>query len=137
VAVFEPREVRRQAALTIGAAAADPTSWACTPNFDVVIDTSGSAKALDSSTSLLKVGARLILVGLGSSEIRWPLGPFDVSTSFAYNDTDFAAAVEHIVSGRVRLGQLLTHTYSLDDTGVAIDASANNASVIKAAVKPA
>jgi threonine dehydrogenase-like Zn-dependent dehydrogenase len=97
---------------------------------------SGSAKALDSSTSLLKVGARLILVGLGSSEIPWPLGPFDVSTSFAYDDSDFAAAVNHIVSGRVRLGQLLTHTFDLGETAAAIDASANDASVIKAAVKP-
>jgi len=136
VVVFEPREVRRQAALTIGAEVSDPGSWAGSADFDVVIDTSGSAQALDSSTSLLKVGGRLVLVGLGGSEIPWPLGPFDVSTSFAYDDSDFAAAVDLIVSGRVRLGHLLTHTFSLDETGAAIEASANDASVIKAAVKP-
>ena len=136
VLVIEPREARRAAASLIGAVAAGPDSLSSLGVVDAVIDTSGSAAAIAAAAPLVRPGGRLVLVGLGGGQLPWPLGPFDVTTSFAYDDSDFALAVEHIVSGRVRLGRFLTHTFGLDHTGAAIEASAHDESVIKAAVRP-
>jgi len=136
VMVVEPREARRAAASLIGADATAPGSLPGPGAVDAVIDTSGSASAIAATSQLVRPGGRLVLVGLGGSPLPWPPGPFDVTTSFAYDDSDFGLAVEHIVSGRVRLGRFLTHTFGLDQTGAAIEASARDESVIKAAVRP-
>ncbi|GAB3026955.1 sorbitol dehydrogenase [Nocardioides flavus (ex Wang et al. 2016)] len=134
----EPRADRRQAASTLGARTLDPGQLesASGQQFTHIIDTSGSLGALTAALPHLRVGGRLTLVGLGEGRVPWPIPGIELVTSFAFDEKDFRAAVDHIVSGRVRLAGLISHRYDLAGAGEAIEASARDPRVIKAAVYP-
>lgn len=135
--VVEPREDRRAAAERLGARALSPAALAEEPqNYRGVLDTSGVAAALAVPLGRLQVGGTLTLVGLGDDPVPWPLPGIDLVTSFAWDEQDFAAAVAHIVEGRVRLHDFISHRFALDETGAAISASAHDPHVIKAVVYP-
>lgn len=135
--VVEPRPDRLAAAARLGAHTLSPANLAGSQaSFDVVVDTSGSANALQEPISRLAAGGRLVLVGLGDQPVPWPLPAADVVTSFAWNDDDFTTSVGHLVRGEVRLGSYVSHRYALSETGMAITASAEDPAVIKAVVYP-
>jgi len=136
VALSEPRAERRAAAARLGAEPVDLAQGRGGPGFDAVIDTSGSPSAILGAVAALAPGAPVVLVGLGDAPVPWPIGSHDVVASFAYTDGDFAAAVAHIVAGRVRLGSFITHRFGLAATGDAIAASAMDPAVVKAVVDP-
>jgi L-iditol 2-dehydrogenase len=132
ITVSEPRDERRAAASQIGVNVAKPGDEV--ELVDAVIDTSGIAAAIEAADVALRPGGVFVTVGLGDRPIPWPV--HDVVASFAYSDDDFALAVDHIVSGRVRLGAFVTHRSGLNGAGDAIAASANDPSVVKAAIVP-
>ena len=132
VTVSEPRDERRAAAAQIGVNVAKPGDKV--ELVDAVIDTSGVAAAIEAADVALRPGGIFVTVGLGDRPVPWPV--HDVVASFAYSDDDFALAVDHIVSGRVRLGAFVTHRSGLNGAGDAIRASANDPSVVKAAIVP-
>lgn len=138
VVVVEPRRERRTAAASLGAATCTVEELAALgPDlFEVALDASGSANAIAGAVPHLSGDAVITLVGLGDMELPWPVGSCDIRASFAYTNDDFRVAVDYIASGRVRLGQFVSHRYPLEDTGRAIAASAQDSTVIKAAVFP-
>ncbi|NEK85216.1 alcohol dehydrogenase catalytic domain-containing protein [Blastococcus saxobsidens] len=138
VVAVEPREERRRAAARLGARALSAEELAGAPadRFSVVVDTSGVVPAVTGALEHLEPGGTLTLLGLGDAGLPWPLGDVDVRASFAYTDDDFRLAVEHLVTGRARLRDLVSHRFDLPDTGTAIAASADDPTVIKAAVFP-
>lgn len=135
VVVVEPRADRRAAAVRLGALGIAPDELG-SQGFAVAIDTSGRAAAVGAAMKVLEPGGRLVLVGLGDDPVPMPQRGIDVVGSFAYTDDDFRTAVELVVSGRISLGSLVTHHYTLADTGAAIAASAADPHVIKAVVVP-
>lgn len=130
VTVVEPKERRRHAAATLtGVTAA--AAWAdVAEDVDAVVDSSGSAAALQSVPGAVP----LLLVGLGDGPVAWPRR--SVHTSFAYSADDFTTSVHLVVSGAVRLGHLVTHRLPLDDVAVAITASAADPDAVKVAIVP-
>lgn len=136
VVVVEPRENRRAAATSLGALAFAPSEFHLANKFSIVLDTSGSVAAITSAKTHLQPGGRLVLVGLGDGEIPWPIPSCQVVGSFAYTDADFGLALSHLVAGRVSLARFVTHRYELANTADAIVASAENPTVIKAAIFP-
>lgn len=135
--VVEPRADRLAAAASLGVTVVHPSELTSADlGLAGVIDTSGSAAAISSALPHLAPGGRLTLVGLGDGAVPWPAGGIDVVTSFAFDHEDFHAAVDHIVSGRVRLAPFISHRYGLTEVGEAITASAHDPSVTKAVVYP-
>jgi 2-desacetyl-2-hydroxyethyl bacteriochlorophyllide A dehydrogenase len=135
--VVEPRPDRLEAAADLSRHALTPEQLADSDlAFDVVIDTSGSTRALAEPVARLRPNGRLVLVGLGDQDVPWPLPAADVVTSFAWDDDDFVTAVRHLVDGEVRLARFVSHRYALAETGAAIAASAEDPAVIKAVVYP-
>lgn len=137
IVVVEPRADRRAAAASISARAISPDELAReAAQFDVSIDTSGSKSAVTSAQEHVRVGGRLVLIGLSDQEVTWPTKGLDIVPSFAYGIDDFALAVDHIASGRVRLSRFISHRFSLEESGQAIATSAADPSVVKAIVYP-
>jgi 2-desacetyl-2-hydroxyethyl bacteriochlorophyllide A dehydrogenase len=136
IVVVEPRLKRREAAALLGAQALDPGEIDSGRRFGAALDTSGVSRVISDAATHLHYGAPLVLVGLGDGPIPWPIRTTQLMGSFAYTDRDFQDAVEQIVSGRVRLGRFITHTFPLDATADAILASATDPSLVKAAVIP-
>lgn len=148
VHVVEPVEHRRDAAARLGATVSAPgeatgetpreASGAATgaAAYDALLDASGAPAAVTAALPLLAPAAPVVLVGLNDAPVPWPVGAHRVTGSFGYVDSDFAAAVDLIVSGRVSLAGLVTHRYPLDQADRALAAPRREDHVVKAAVVP-
>lgn len=136
VTVVEPRAERRAAAASLGAEAVDPAEADACAGATTVIDCSGAPAALAAAASGMRAGGRLVLVGLGDEPIPWGSGAIEIVGSFAYTDPEFARSVELIATGRVRLAPLVSLTTDLAGSAEAIERSAADPSVVKAAITP-
>lgn len=136
VDVLEPVVERREAARSLGATAWAPGEVPAGFDHDALLDASGRAAAVSAALPLLHPTASLVLVGLDDGPVPWPLGGRRVTGAFAYRDADFARAVDLITTGRVRLGGLVTHRYSLDAADRALAAPRPADHVVKVALVP-
>jgi len=136
VTVVEPRSERRAAAASLGAETADPAKVDSCAGAATVIDCSGAEAALAAATAGMRAGGRLVLVGLGDEPIPWGSGAVEIVGSFAYTDPEFARSVALIASGRVQLASLVSLTTDLAGCVGAIERSAVDPQVVKAAVMP-
>ena len=113
VRVVEPNADRRAAALAAGARAvhADASELAAERNADLVIDAVGATATRRSALDIVRPGGIIVLLGLHEDETALPFhrvvrDQVALQGSFAYTDTDFAAALDLLTSGRVRLGAI-------------------------------
>ncbi|GGO71451.1 zinc-dependent alcohol dehydrogenase [Nocardioides deserti] len=136
VHVVEPVEHRRDAAARLGATTSAPGEPTGAASYDALLDASGVPAAVTAALPLLAPAAPVVLVGLNDAAVPWPVGAHRVTGSFGYVDTDFAAAVDLIVSRRVSLAELVTHRYPLDQADRALDAPRPEDHVVKAAIVP-
>jgi (R,R)-butanediol dehydrogenase / meso-butanediol dehydrogenase / diacetyl reductase len=119
IAVVEPVPGRRAAAEHLGARAvtpeaattAIPTLLAEEPT--TVIDTTGHPSGAPLALGLLPPAGRLTIVGLPDEPVPIDLTALAVNEitvrgCLAYDDTDFAEALDHIAAGRIPCGQIIT-----------------------------
>jgi 2-desacetyl-2-hydroxyethyl bacteriochlorophyllide A dehydrogenase len=136
IVVVEPREQRRNAVASMGVRAVNPGEIGSDELFTGAVDTSGVSQVISDAVGRLRLGSRLVLLGLGEGPVVWPVRGAQLTGSFAYTDSDFRVAVDHIVSGRIRLGRFVTHQFSLGETADAMVASTVDPSLVKAAIVP-
>jgi threonine dehydrogenase-like Zn-dependent dehydrogenase len=106
---------------------------------DLVIETAGTAEAVQQAVDLARPGGRVVLTGLPHepSEVRFfSVVRREVSLigSMIYQ-SEFAEAVRLLAEGTVRAERLVTHRFSLDAIAAAFDAHRARES-IKVAVFP-
>lgn len=122
VTVCEPVAVRRERALTVGATRvvspeelpappALPTDWH-EDGYDVAIECSGRAAALEAALGLLLPGGRLVVTGTG--DFRMTLNPIRVLVNelvvvgaYCYDDHGVEDALELLASGSLPVDHLL------------------------------
>ncbi|WP_435742029.1 zinc-dependent alcohol dehydrogenase [Nocardioides sp. SYSU DS0663] len=136
VHVVEPVAHRRDAAERLGATVSTPDDSLGDEVYDALLDASGVPAAVSAGLPLLSPTAPVVLVGLNDAPVPWPVDGHPLIGSFGYVDADFAQAVDLIVSGRVSLGDLVTHRYPLDEAARALTAPRPDDHVVKAAVVP-
>lgn len=136
VTVVEPRDVRREAAQLLGMRTSDGANQDVYHDAARVVDASGSAHAIGLAMEAMRPGGRLVLIGLGDAPVPWLGGRVEVVGSFAYTDADFARSVDLIASGSVSLRPLVTHPLDLRYATLAVTASLNEPTVVKAALIP-
>lgn len=113
VAVVEPHERRRTLALELGASDAWPLGSEVL-EADVVVECSGVPEAFGTALAATRRGGRLVLVGVSTAPVAVaPMeivaGEREVIGSLSHlRETDFAAAVELLVSGAVRTDGIVT-----------------------------
>ena len=129
--VVEPVAERRRVALTLGASAAvDPRAegWHAalqaatgSPGPDVVVECAGHAGAVASAIAVARRGGRVVLVGLPAQPGTLDFAGLAAaeheligSLSHVY-DEDFAAAIDLLADGRVRVEALITHRLRLEE----------------------
>lgn len=136
VTVVEPLVARRAAAERSRARAFAPGALPGNARFDAVIDASGLPSAVRAALPYLAPGAPIVLVGLNNAPIPWPMYGHPLVGAFAYRHQDFVAAVGLVDSGRVRLGDLVSRRYSLEDAAQALRGPQPGDSAVKAAIIP-
>jgi 2-desacetyl-2-hydroxyethyl bacteriochlorophyllide A dehydrogenase len=139
VDVVEPVASRRAAATSLGATAHAPDALPdARPDgqYDALVDASGVPAAVEAVLALLRPTAPVVLVGLGDTSVPRGLGARRMTGAFGYRDAEFARAVELIADGRVRLADLVTHRFGLDDADRALSVPRPEDDVVKAAIVP-
>jgi 2-desacetyl-2-hydroxyethyl bacteriochlorophyllide A dehydrogenase len=136
VVVVEPREQRRAAAASLGARVFEHHELDDDVLVDGALDTSGVPQVIIDISRRVRRGGLVVLLGLGDGVVPWPVRGVELTGSFAYTDADFRQAVDHIVSGRVRMERFVTHEFSLEETASALAIASVDVSAVKAAVIP-
>ncbi|MDZ4199009.1 MAG: alcohol dehydrogenase catalytic domain-containing protein [Kiritimatiellia bacterium] len=150
VYVTEPRELRRAAALRMGA------DWAGLPGIgpdsepvrreplllDAVFECSGDQAAIDDGVHLLKPGGRLLLIGIPEvSRVSFEIDAMRRKELVVQNvrrqNGCVQAALDLIETGGVDPAPMHTHTFDLKNTPAAFDMVADyRDGVIKALIRP-
>jgi D-arabinitol dehydrogenase (NADP+) len=110
--------------------------------FDVVDDATGSAAVSEVTIALLRDGGTALWYGLVREDARASISPYEIfrreltiKGSFAQVD-GFPRAVEFLRSRRVRTDGIVTHRFSLDDYGAALNAVRSEPGALKVVVAP-
>jgi D-arabinitol dehydrogenase (NADP+) len=109
--------------------------------FDVVIDATGAASALEHALSMLRDGGVLYVYGMADENLRLPVSPYDVfrreltiKGSFSQSFS-FDRAVRALRSGRVRADGLVTNRFGLGSYAQAVETVRSDRSCVKAVVE--
>jgi D-arabinitol dehydrogenase (NADP+) len=117
-----------------------PTLMAASPSgdgYDVVVEATGSTAVGNICVQLTRNGGTVMVYGVTRADETVTFHPFDVfrreitiKGSFA-EMTSFGAAIAALRTGRAKTDGIITHRFSLDDYGKAIDALATDSTVHK------
>ncbi|MGC0807994.1 L-idonate 5-dehydrogenase [Pantoea agglomerans] len=123
----------RDLAIAMGASAAhDPRDetisafWAADGGmFDVSFEASGAVAAIASVVSYTHPGGIIVQLGMGASEVKYPVGPLLVKEiqlrgSFRFID-EFTTAVRWLESGKINPLPLLSAELSMEDAVLALE----------------
>jgi threonine dehydrogenase-like Zn-dependent dehydrogenase len=120
--VLEPREGRRELAVSLGARAAEPDDT----GFEIVFETSGAAAALTEAVTRAAPGATVVLIGLGGAATEVNTGlvvrhQLTLRGSLIYDHPgDFAAVITSPVHAP---GRVLRASYPLEQASEAFRAA--------------
>jgi D-arabinitol dehydrogenase (NADP+) len=110
--------------------------------YDVVVEATGSTKVGEICVPLTRNGGTVLVYGVTRADEVVSFHPFDVfrreitiKGSFA-EMTSFGAAIAALRTGRVRTDGIITHRFSLDQYGEALDTLAHDPSCHKAVIVP-
>ena len=108
--------------------------------FDIVFETTGSAKIVERTFKFVKKGGKIILYGIVPPEHHSLINPFDICRkdlqiigSFSSVNTCIIAH-ELLASGVIQVEHLISHRFSLQDWGKAIDTARDPSKCMRAIV---
>ena len=89
--------------------------------FDLVVEAAGTPAAVESAFRLARRGGRVLLLGLAGNGVKAAL-PIDdvvnndlaITASFGYTSAAWSEVTGLLSAGQLRLGELITHRFSLD-----------------------
>jgi D-arabinitol dehydrogenase (NADP+) len=110
--------------------------------YDVVVEATGSTEVAEICVPLTRNGGTVMIYGVTRADELVSFHPFDVfrreitiKGSFA-EITSFAAAIAALRAGRARTDGIITHRFSLEDYGKALDALQTDPTVHKIVIVP-
>jgi threonine dehydrogenase-like Zn-dependent dehydrogenase len=94
----------------------------------VAFEVVGKAATQETALSCLRTGGRLVLVGYSPEKMSLNAGrvmfrELDIVGSLGCRPVDYPRVIEMVRQGRVRVTDLVTHRYALDDIADAFDAA--------------
>jgi 6-hydroxycyclohex-1-ene-1-carbonyl-CoA dehydrogenase len=108
---------------------------------DVVFEVVGRPETQELAVSAARTGGRVVLVGYSPDTMRLNAGrvmfrEMDVVGSLGCRPVDYPRVIELVRQGRIRMTDLVTNRYPLEDIGLAFDAL-RNGTAIRSVVVPA
>ena len=116
-----------------------PAGEPLTELFDVVLECSGSAKALESALAQVDRAGRVVLVGMGADTVPLPVPLIQnreiwVTGTFRYANT-YPTALDLIATGAVRVEPVVTHQFPLALTEQALLIARQDPTALKAVIR--
>jgi len=101
---------------------------------DLVIDASGAEVSIQTAFYAVKVGGRIVQVGMGKPDVTIDLGMLMTKEvtykgSFRYGPGDYSLAISLVAQGKINLRPLVTHRFPFADAITAFQATRNGKSV--------
>ncbi|NQW72041.1 MAG: zinc-dependent alcohol dehydrogenase family protein [Actinobacteria bacterium] len=113
----------------------------CPGGFDVVIDATGAVSVLDEAIGLTRSGGTIFVYGMTEENATWTIPPYEIfrreltiKGSFA-QVYSFDRALLMLRNGQVDPAGLITHRFSLEEYGAALEMSGRS-ECIKAVIHP-
>jgi L-iditol 2-dehydrogenase len=108
--------------------------------FDVLIECSGSSRALQSALPLVDASGRVVLVGMGEDSVAFDVPLIQtrelwITGTFRYANT-YPTALAMITSGAVQVGPVVTHAFPLERTEEALLSGRTDPTSLKAIIRP-
>ena len=108
-------------------------------NFDVLLECSGSPRALESALPHVERDGRVILVGMGADTVALPVPLIQnreiwITGTFRYANT-YPIALDLIASGAVRVDPVVTHRFPLVEAEQALLIARTDPTALKAVVE--
>jgi len=144
IVVSDPVRVRREVVARHGATRAlDPAAddlRMFDRYFDVYLDASGNARAVQQAFGTIRPGGAAVLVGMGDLDLEVPIAMIQqreitLTGTFRYVNT-WPTAIQLISSGRVQVGDLVTGRYGLDAVDEALMRTKTDPTAVKTMVIP-
>ena len=105
---------------------------------DVAIVATSSMKALEDAIDMVRKGGSIMMFGVPSKDSKLDLDmnkiyskEITLVTSYAASDSDTKEALRLIESSQINVSQLITHTYSIDDSQKAFDHACSGDNAMK------
>lgn len=145
IVVSDPMPLRREYVSTHGATAViDPMAESLDrfeQHFDIYLDASGNARAIQAAFPTIRRGGIAVLVGMGSLDLEVPIAMFQhreiiLTGTFRYVNT-WPTAIELIASGQVDVSGIVTGSYGLDEVEAALMKAQTDPTAIKTMIVPA
>ena len=111
---------------------------------DIVIVCTGAMSAITQAVQSVERGGTVLFFAPTNPGATIPISVNDLfwrnditlTTSYAASPADYAAALELIQARRVRVGEMITHRLSLDETGIGFQLVADANNSIKVIIEP-
>jgi D-arabinitol dehydrogenase (NADP+) len=110
--------------------------------YDIVIDATGVARVIETCLSLTRDGGTTLFYGVANEQDRIQVSPYEIfrreltiKGSFAEIDS-FPAALVALRSGRARTDGIITHRFTLEQYGDALEAVRGDSSAHKVVITP-
>jgi len=107
-------------------------------NYDVCIECSGAASAVEACIAHAARAGRIVLVGMGDMNVPLrmvQLKELDLMGVFRYCNV-YPLALQVVANKQFDLSQMVTHGYDLDHTNEAFAAAHDDRSAIKVVIRP-
>lgn len=110
--------------------------------FDVIIDATGAASITKECLKYAKMGAKIVVYGVCGEDDRIDISPYEIFSkelkiigSFAQTHC-FDRAIKYLEDGMVKVDQLITHRYRLDDYEAALNTVIDGSNSLKVMINP-
>jgi len=110
--------------------------------FDIVVDATGSTDIIENGVQFTKMGAKVVLFGLSKKEATLRINPYEAFmkelrflTSFAQTHC-FDRALYYLETGKVKVKDLITHHYKLEDYPEGFREATQNRECLKVMIHP-
>jgi D-arabinitol dehydrogenase (NADP+) len=114
----------------------------CPKGYDIIFEATGDPSVVERAISLAKMGGKVVIFGVAPEEARISVSPYEIYKreikligTFAQTHC-FERALGLLSTGKVKVRELITHTFALEDYAKALNVVLTERNALKVMIKP-
>jgi D-arabinitol dehydrogenase (NADP+) len=114
----------------------------CPKGYDIIFEATGDPSVVERAISLAKMGGKVVVFGVAPEEARISVSPYEIYKreikligTFAQTHC-FERALELLSTGKVKVRELITHTFPLEEYAKALNVVLTERNALKVMIKP-